>query len=367
MRCTIMRRKQRGGEKEEIIADAMYHHALKCSAGGEKEVIIACAMYHYALENSARERKEVKHMKKKSLFGGLLLAGALSVGSLSTAFAGVQVGVPYVADEAQAAEPGAGSSVGQELPPEQQAAKDVLEAAMTKTNETDSYHVTGTMNMEMTVQGQKLSMQMPMDVQYEGLTSGNPKFIMTTSMEMNGQAMPMTFFYTDGYYYMDVAGQKMKMAMDLNAAIEQAKGMTGINVTDSTAAMSNFNLVENNGIRTVYYTYDASALNEVIQTAMAAQMDIMNSAGMNMDLQVTKCVGEASVNGAGYLVNERLSMDFAMDMSYEQESEQMAFHIFVGIDYQNPGQPVSITLPSTEGFTEISADLSAGTTLNQAQ
>lgn len=316
-------------------------------------------------------------MKKRSLFGGLLLAGVLSVGSLSTAFAGAQVGAPYVA-EGQSAEPGVAAGSGaagsgaagftqKELPAEQEAVRDVLQAAMEKTNEADSYHISGTMNMEMTVEGQQISMQMPMDIQYAGLTSENPRFLMTANMNMGSLSVPMTFFYTDGYYYMETAGQKQKMAMDLAAAIEQSKGMTGINVSNSTAPMSDFNMVEKDGVRTIYYTYDASALNALIQTAVGAQMDMMKTLGMDMNMEVTKCVGEASINADGYLVNERMSMDFSMNMSYEGQAQNMAYHIYVGMDYLNPGQAAEFTLPSTEGFTDLSAQLPTNAALYQAQ
>lgn len=34
-------------------------------------------------------------------------------------------------------------------------------------------------------------------------------------------------FYTDGYYYMDMMGQKMKYAMDMDKLMEQAKADHG--------------------------------------------------------------------------------------------------------------------------------------------
>src|SRR5699024_9708073 len=80
-----------------------------------------------------------------------------------------------------------------------------------------------TMNMEMAMEGLTMNIGMAGDMKGKNATSENMQSLMNLNLNLLGQQMNMTSFYADGYTYMDVAGQKMKVPTDYASALETSQ------------------------------------------------------------------------------------------------------------------------------------------------
>lgn len=289
-------------------------------------------------------------MKRKRLFGALLLSAALAFGSSFTIHAGTIVGVPYTESGVKA---GPGGAALPEIARSEEEGKmaALLQAAIDKTNTAESYHIIGVMNTTMSIEGVNLPVNTRMDTRYKGFQTDHAEFLSEMEMDMAGTKMPVQYFYTDGYLYMDGMGMKTKMQLPLEAAIKQAQSGAGFDAVNNTKGMKDLNVTAHDGVQTVYYTYDPAYLNTYVQEALKMAGQI--AAQPSTDVRIDKCVGEASINGDGYLTNEKISMEMTIETEAEGKKFSMGMNMFMDSNYINPGQPVDFTLPSTDGYTEV--------------
>lgn len=95
-------------------------------------------------------------------------------------------------------------------------------AANKQLNETDSYSATTDMTMSMDISGQKMEMTNKGDIKQANNEDGKIDMEMDMTTSASGQDTNVKAYYTDGFYYMDMSGQKMKMEMDIDQVRQQA-------------------------------------------------------------------------------------------------------------------------------------------------
>ena len=79
-----------------------------------------------------------------------------------------------------------------------------------------------TMETKMTMElaGETMDVNMDMNMLMTGYNTPDFKYQMDATTGLLGQNIEMTAFYTDGYYYMETAGQKIKYPYDLDQITE---------------------------------------------------------------------------------------------------------------------------------------------------
>lgn len=217
-------------------------------------------------------------------------------------------------------------------------------AASQKTAELTSMAARANLDMNMDMDGLNLGITMNMDMKFRDLDSSSMKYLAVADMNFLGQTMNETVFYADGYYYMDMMGEKYKMKMPLNEMVNNAKNSAS--TTMQTEYLTDFKLTDvGNGNRQISYTADDKALKSYLNTAYS-------SIGLNMsdyNITVRDVSGTIVVSPEGYCLNQDMNMTMDMNVYGESLTTTMRIHI----EYINPGQPVDFTLPSTEGFEEM--------------
>lgn len=223
--------------------------------------------------------------------------------------------------------------------------KEVYTEAMEKNAELKSMDFSMDINMDMKMGEEAMDMAMKMDMKADGYKTDDIKCLITTTTSAQGESMDMTMFYTDGYYYMDVMGQKVKYAMDADEMSAQAADSTGMGV--DVAWMSDISLEEKGGDKHITFTGDPSKMNSFVEEILANSGSGME--GMEMTLKSVS--GECLVGSDGYLKSETLSMEIELSAQGQTASMVMDMEVV----YNNPGQPVTVELPSTDGYTEVDA------------
>ncbi len=228
-----------------------------------------------------------------------------------------------------------------------QAARDLLAQVLDDSETQNEMDAGLTMNMEMDMEGLTLNIGMTGDMKVKNAASTDMQYLMNLNMNLLGENMNLTSFYTDGYTYMDIAGQKMKIPTDYASALGTSQ-TAQMMYADDMAYMQDVTAQDNEGgTRTIYYTMDGAQLNALVQQVLSSTGTALPE-GTGMSLGT--CKGELTQDGEGNVIQQRVLMDMAMTA----EGTSLNYEIFMELNTNKPGQPVEFTLPSTEGYEEVS-------------
>ena len=94
----------------------------------------------------------------------------------------------------------------------------VYSDAAKKTAELSSMEMTYDIDMTLELAGESMDMTTSSTAKMSGMNTDDMKINMAMKVGAQGQEMDMNVYYTDGYYYADSMGTKMKYLMDLEQA-----------------------------------------------------------------------------------------------------------------------------------------------------
>lgn len=221
-------------------------------------------------------------------------------------------------------------------------------SSVEKTSSLNSMQAKASLQMLVGIEGLSMEMGVDMDIKFKDLNTGSMKYFADTTMHFFGQEMKQTLFYTDGYYYMDYLGQKVKFAMDFDKAVDEAKTyqqLSGVNM--DTGYLKDFEVTrDENGNYVVTYTADADATTSLMNSIYPQ----LGTDFSSYNFQLTKMAGSAVINEEGYC----LSQDIYLSMDMDMDGDTMNLSMLFDCDYLNPGQPVDFSMPSTAGYTDLS-------------
>ena len=157
-----------------------------------------------------------------------------------------------------------------------------------------------------------------------------------------GSQFTGNLYYADGMYYMDMAGQKIKVPIPLDAIMASAKQSTGT-VADSLDSVRNLKLRMEGENRVLSFNMDEVRMNGLLDQVMARLKSITG----NSSLSYRDIYCEYIVNPEGYCIKNRMKM--TIDMTIGKET--VVLNLDGDVGYADPGQPVTITAPDLTGYT----------------
>lgn len=229
--------------------------------------------------------------------------------------------------------------------------KEVYAEAMKKNAELTSMDLVLDMGMDMKFGEESMNMSMEMAMKADSFDSEDIKCLITNTTKAEGESIEMTMFYTDGYYYMDAMGQKIKYAMAPEDMAEQADA-SGAGMEVDAEWLSDITLEEQGTDKLIKFTGDPTKMASYVE-------DVLANAGSGMEgmeMTVKSVTGECLIDENGYYKSEKL----VMDIEFSMEGQTASMTLDMTMTYNNPGQPVTIELPSTDGYTEVDASMIAG-------
>lgn len=225
----------------------------------------------------------------------------------------------------------------------------LLERVTQKANEMDS------MDCDMGVhavfllsdQDYDLDMELKLDVamkmKMDQMKSGKLRYKAEMAMEFLGQSQYAVVFYKDGNYYMDMDGEKIKYPMDLDSMVEQIEQTAG--AADLAPSLMKRIAVEEEGEnRILSYEADPALMNAYMKDTLDTLLG-----GMDMNVIVREVSGEYVINKDDYYTD----MEMYMVMDIVVDSTTVTMILLMEGTVNNPGQEVTVDLPSTEGYRDI--------------
>ena len=227
----------------------------------------------------------------------------------------------------------------------------LLERVTQKANELDSMDCDLGVHAVMVMQDPEmdldlsLNLDMMMNMKMDQIKSGNLRYKADMAMEFLGQTEYATVFYKDGYYYMDSNGEKIKYPMDLNsmiASVEQTTAAADL----APSLMKSLSVREEGENRVLSYVADPAKMNAYVQDALKPLLG-----SMDVGMIIREVKGEYVINKDDYYMS--MNMYMVMDMS--SYGETLRIIMLLEGNFNNPGQPVNLELPSTDGYSDLSA------------
>lgn len=160
------------------------------------------------------------------------------------------------------------------------------------------------------------------------------------------QAMDMKTFYADGYCYTETMGEKIKYAMDLESMMETVAqnnmASTGMKAED----MLELEMTKDGDNKVFTFTADPEKINDTMAASLSSMTEQL---GTDAEVKITGITGVCTVNKDGYYTN------MTMNMTYEMTMMGMTLTATGDVEttLNNPGAAVEVTLPDTEGYTEV--------------
>ena len=172
---------------------------------------------------------------------------------------------------------------------------------------------------------------------------------MTGTMTAEGETMNLTAYYKDGFFYMNMDGEKVKMAMDFDEMFAM------VEATDSTFIVSNNpsyllkNLTKTTAGNLTTYSYEisadiSSALFDQVLTASLAEMDEM--AGLGATFSIDKSAISETYNSDKTLKSINLEISFSMTMQAEGAVIPVSFNLNMTMDVNSMNSNLTITYPT---------------------
>lgn len=194
---------------------------------------------------------------------------------------------------------------------------------------------------------QVMSLDMPIDVKLDMDMEqmDQSKIAMTgkVKVEMNEELVDpgmetkveqdIAYYYTDGVFYMNMGGQKVKMDMSFEDMMQQMGDLSAMQKTEPICMIDS---IEKSG-NTSTVTYSASGMNGLIDS-------VLQNMGMTTaDMGVTIDDMSAKVTVSNDMIK---SMDVAMQLTMTVEDQTMTMDVTMNCIVNKLGSGVTVTLPS---------------------
>lgn len=191
-----------------------------------------------------------------------------------------------------------------------------------------------------------VTIKMNFDTKLQTVDKDQLKMSMTSTLNMLGQAIDMSMYYSDGYYYMNTNGTKQKMKMDLAGIKKQIQSTTG-QTSLPVKYYKNLHLSEKDGNTIIKYTINQEGLNQYVQD-ITSQMTTIT--GGSNSIKISSMSGTKTLNNKDLPVKESIKM-----VMESGENEVGKITLKMNLTYHNPGKSVTVTLPEDlNTYTEIS-------------
>jgi len=175
---------------------------------------------------------------------------------------------------------------------------------------------------------------------------------LAVDMAMLGMAMDMSMYFKDGYYYMEVMGQKVKMELPLEKALEQVQ-MNAVEFDE--AAIKESSLVAKDGGKELSFTLDGAAMTEMVDKQVSGLLGSMGDMGLaGMEYNYGDIIVTAFVDKDGNMKTMGMVMSFDMTM----EGESISAEIDMQVEYVAFDDDVKLDIPADlDSFVEVDSSV----------
>lgn len=225
----------------------------------------------------------------------------------------------------------------------------VYAEVMGKMSGLKSLDVDTKISISMDAEDEAMKLDMDTKMMIDKKSDTDVDMIMETKLTRMGQDIDVNMYYTGGYSYVDMMGQKIKTATDVSKITEQVQSSTGITNLDPEL-LTDFRMEEVEGKRVIHYSVSKEKLNQMLKQLSPMMGDMLGSAPTDQNTEITQMEGIITLNQDNYAENVKINMSM-----FDKETGS-AVSLSADANYNNPGQKVTITMPDLSEYKEVNSD-----------
>lgn len=235
--------------------------------------------------------------------------------------------------------------------------------ASSKMNNATKMDMTANITADVSMGGTKImDMTMPLNMKVaadlENMDQSKIAMTGTVKVNMNEsmveQGAPATinqdiaYYYTDGMYYMNMGGQKFKMAMSVEDVMAQMGDLTGMKSSEPLCLIDSIDQSGND----MTVTYSSSGMNALVNSVLANMG--MDMSSMDVQIKFEDVTSKVTISNGGIK-----NMDLGIKMSMTVDGQSITMNMTMDCAVNGLGDSVQITLPND---LDTYVDMIGGTT-----
>ena len=221
----------------------------------------------------------------------------------------------------------------------------LYQEADTKSSSLPGQDINADINMDLYYNSVKLPIVINMQTKYHDINTPNMEFLTYNYIKTPEAEKTKTTFYTNGCYYtnsIDNYKYKVNIGYEDMSELLSLGGLTG----QFAKLLNNVQIAQDKaGNNVLFYSTEADDLEQYLNTFYD---EVWPSLAYS-NFKIIGVNGKAVFTPEGYFSKESL----LISMIITEEDETMWIDMNVNLDYKNPGQAVTITFPSTDGYEEV--------------
>lgn len=224
-------------------------------------------------------------------------------------------------------------------------AKKIFQNAVDKTNALDSIDMDYNMEINLAQKEETLDIKISMNTKAIDIHSDALQHSAKALTSISGQKpASSSIYYKDGYYYIELSGQKFKYALDAAEMVKQIKTTSNVSISaDNLKTLEAKKDGEN-----ILLTFDTepSLMNDYVKNILHPMEGIIDSTG----LTINKISGTYLITPEGYCKKT----DIHLVMSMNMENSSIDMDMLLSTDIHSTGSDVTITFPEAlDSYQEI--------------
>ena len=237
-------------------------------------------------------------------------------------------------------------------------AYELVNAAMLKTQALDSMDAKMIMNMSIEVDGVSMDIPIEYDIKAVDMQSGSPKMDMVVKMSMMGMSVNADCYVEDGYYYMSIMGQKVKVKAEVGDDYDALGQADDLMVDLDAEYLKDVAIVSGaDGKKTVTLTMDVNEFMDEFEDLIDSVGENASSGSSLEDIDISNISIEVTVDKNGYIDTYKVAFDMAMTVDVMDTTSTATASAEISIQYRNPGQSVTVTPPADyKSYPELDPD-----------
>ena len=220
-------------------------------------------------------------------------------------------------------------------------AQKLVEDAITKINNLDSYYAIMTQDVHLSMQGVSMDMPVNVSIKVQDAKTSNPKMYAIQDMKMLGQSI-LTELYIEGdYIYLDSEGMQAKISKDEIGDTDQLsydKTLKELLLVLPDDVLSGATVkINENGNKYVEVDFDAAKFLEYYKNNIE---DISSSLNVSLDnMQISESTVKIVLDKKGYVKEYILTYK----MSISTQGQTANADVNLKIEFIEPGKAVTVT------------------------
>ena len=229
-------------------------------------------------------------------------------------------------------------------------AYNLVKSATQKTSALDSYAAKMTMDIELVLSGEIVTIPaIEYDITAAGMQSNNPTMRMkTTSTSQSGENQ-IDMYVENGNYYVSMMSEKYQVpANRITADMRVDNTLDGIMAELPKNLFDGIDVEQKDDTKSIVIYPSKEVFNELYSELLEQTTSALGASDASVEISDTKI--EIVVDKNGYIASETVSFVMKLTMTATGSTMEVTAKTDIKVEYINPGSDVTVTAP--EGYAE---------------